>query len=64
MGLTAEEMGEEMQRLGASPDLTQKVVKVMESCETTRYMSNGVSDHAVAAGVMADDMREILSSKR
>jgi hypothetical protein len=63
MGLTTEEMREEMQRLGSGPDLTQKVARVMEACETTRYMSNGVSNHAEAARVLADDMREILSSK-
>lgn len=64
MGLTAEEMREEMQRLGASPDLTQKVAKVMETCETLRYTQNGVSAHADAARVVAENMREILSPKR
>ena len=63
MGLTAEEMREEMQRLGTSPDLIQKVARVMEACETTRYMQNGVPAHADAARVMAEDIREILNSK-
>ena len=63
MGLTAEEMREELERLGSSPNLTQKVVSVMEACETTRYMNNVVSDQAEAARVLADDMREILSFK-
>jgi len=63
MGLTAEEMREEMQRLGASPGLTQKIVSVMGTCETARYMNNVISDQAEAARVLADDMREILSFK-
>ncbi len=60
MGLTAEEMREEMQRLGASPDLTQRVAKVMETCETLRYTQNGVLAHSDAARVVAENMREIL----
>jgi hypothetical protein len=63
MGLTAEEMREEMQRLSSSLDLTQKVASVMETCETTRYMNNGVSDHADTARSVAENIREIMSSK-
>lgn len=64
MGLTAEEMREEMQRLGAKPDLTQKVARVLEVCETSRYTRDGVSANAEAAQGVAQDMREILSAKR
>ena len=63
MGLTSEEMREEMRLQGASPDLTEKVAKVLEACETTRYARNGVSERGEAARVVADDMREILSPK-
>jgi hypothetical protein len=60
VGLTAEEMREEMKRLGASPDLTQRVVRVMDTCETLRYTRNGASSHSDAARAIAEDMREIL----
>jgi len=62
MGLTAEEMEEEMRRLGAKPDLTQKVTKVLSTCETLRYTENGVS-HPDTARNIAQDMRDILSTK-
>ena len=64
MGLTADEMREEMQRLGAGPDLTQKVAKVLEACETLRYTRDGVSSNMGAAHAVAQDMREILNTKR
>ena len=64
MGLTAEEMRREMERLGSVPELTDRVAQVMETCETTRYMNNGVSsDHVDAARSLADDIREILTSR-
>ena len=62
-GLTAEEMQAEMKRLGASPDLTERVAKVMETCETTRYMQNGGSNHIDSARDVADNVREILTAK-
>jgi len=64
MGLTADEMREEMQRLGAMPDLTQKVSRVMEACETLRYTRDSVSANTEAASAVAQDMREILSARR
>jgi hypothetical protein len=63
MGLTAEEVRTEMKRLGAKPDLTQKVVKVLETCETLRYTRDGVSANTEAARAVADDTRAILSAK-
>jgi hypothetical protein len=59
-GLTADEMRDEMQRLGVNPDLTQKVARVMGTCETLRYTRNGVMSHCDDARVVAEDMREIL----
>ena len=64
MGLTAEEMRKEMQRLGAQPDLTLKVARVLEACETLRYTRDGVSANTEAASAVAQDMREILIAKR
>jgi hypothetical protein len=63
LGLTAEEMREEMQRLGAKPDLTQKVAKVLETCETFRYTRDGVSANTEAARGVAQDVQEILNAK-
>src|SRR5579885_604615 len=59
VGLPAEERQEEMQRLNASPDLTQRVVKVLDQCETLRYRRDGVTADANAARNIAQDMREI-----
>jgi len=63
MGLTAEEIREEMQRLGAKPDLTQKVSRVLEACERLRYTRDGVSANPEAARAVEQDIREILSFK-
>ena len=62
MGLTAEEMRKEMQRLGAQPDLTLKVARVLEACETLRYTRDGVSAKTEAASAVAQDMREVLTT--
>ncbi|HYR90192.1 MAG TPA: hypothetical protein VE422_39330 [Terriglobia bacterium] len=64
MGLTAEEMRAEMQRLGARADLTERVARVLEACETLRYTRDGVSANTEAARAVAQDMREILSAGR
>ena len=61
LGLTAEEMRDEMQRLGAQPDLTQKVAQVLETCERLQYAPDGASAHTEIARVVAQDMREILN---
>jgi hypothetical protein len=63
LGLTADEMREEMKRRGVSADLTERVGKVMETCETLRYTQNGVGAHSEAARSVADNMREILNVK-
>jgi hypothetical protein len=66
LGLTAEEMQEEMQRLEADPEITRKTVKVLSTCETTRYAQDGKAPDAEAARDIAQDIREILTlaSKR
>ena len=63
MGLTVEEMREEMKRLGARSDLVQKVARVLEACETVRYTRNGVSANPEAASAVVRDMQEILGVK-
>lgn len=62
LGLTADEMRQEMQRLGVSPDVTQRVGDVMETCETLRYTQ--ASDHVGGARTVAENMRKILDSTR
>ncbi len=62
MGLTAEEMRDEMQRLGASADLTQKVAKVLENCERLQYARDGVSADTEIARSVARDIQEILNT--
>jgi hypothetical protein len=63
MGLTAEEMREEMKRLGAQSALVQKVTRVLEACETVRYARNGVSANPEGVSAIARDMHEILGAK-
>jgi hypothetical protein len=56
-------MQNEMQRFGAKADFVQRVAKVLEACDRSRYAGNGVSgDSEVARGV-AQDVREILKAK-
>jgi len=60
-GLTAEEVKEEMRRLGASSDVTQKAAKVLGTCEAARYSENGMATGADSARGIAQDVRELLS---
>jgi hypothetical protein len=62
-GLTAEEMQNELQRFGAKSDFVQKVVKVLDVCEKSRYSGNGASGDSDAARGVAQDMREVLKAK-
>ena len=64
MGLTAEEMRDEMQRLGAQPDLTQKVANVLQVCERFRYARDGRLADTEIARTVAQDMQEILKTAR
>jgi len=60
VSLTAEEVQAEMQRSGASSDVTQKAARVLNTCEETRYSGNGVAASADAR-VIAQDVRELLN---
>ena len=61
LGLTAEELSEELQRLNARPELTEKVVKLLGACEAMRYAPGGNGANSQAAPAIAQDVREILS---
>jgi hypothetical protein len=63
MGLTAEEMRDEMQRLGAKPVLTQKVAKVLEVCERLQYAPVVESADTEIAKAVAREMQEILNAR-
>ena len=63
LGLTADELQEEMQRLDASPDLTERVAKVLGACETMSYARDGMASNAEAAPGVAQNIREILSTR-
>ena len=60
VSLTAEEVQGEMQRGGASSDVTQKAARVLSACETARYSGNGVAAETDARGI-AQDVRELLN---
>jgi len=60
-GLTAEEVKEEMKRLGANSDVTQKAGKVLGTCEAVRYSEDGTASSAESARGIAQDVRELLS---
>ena len=60
-GLTAEEVKEEMRRLGANDDVTQKAAKVLGTCEAARYAQDGTATNAESARGMAQDVRELLT---
>ncbi|MBI2820457.1 MAG: hypothetical protein HYX73_10805 [Acidobacteria bacterium] len=61
-GLTADDMREEMGRLAASSDLTERTVKVLGTCESARYGRNGKELEGDAARGVAHDMREIFQA--
>jgi hypothetical protein len=63
MGLTVEEVQDEMQRFGAKPDFAMRVAKVLDVCERSRYSGNGTSADTEMAGRIAQDVREILKAK-
>jgi hypothetical protein len=63
LGLTPEEMQEEMNRHGASSDFTRRVSKVLESCESSLYAPNGAASNADAARAVAQDVREIFNTR-
>jgi hypothetical protein len=61
-GLTAEDMRDEMGRLAANSDLTERTVKVLGTCETARYSRNGKQLDGDSARGVAHDMREIFEA--
>jgi len=61
-GLTAEDMREEMGRLAANSDLTERTVKVLGTCELARYGRNGKELTGDAARAVAHDVREIFEA--
>ena len=64
LGLTSEEMQEEMDRHGASADFSRRVKKVLESCELSLYAApNGNSSNGETARSVAQDVREIFNTK-
>ena len=60
-GLTADELQEEMQRLGTDATFSKKVVTVLGACEQVRYAQNGAAPSGKAVQSTAQDMREILN---
>ncbi|MBI4442413.1 MAG: hypothetical protein HY649_03435 [Acidobacteria bacterium] len=62
LGLTADELQEEMQRLGTQSDFSQKVTGVLGNLETTRYSLNGAQPNPEVAQRISQDIREIFSS--
>lgn len=61
LGLTAEELQEEMQRLGTDRELTSKVADTLGALETARYAQNGTAPGAEAAQKMAQEIRGIFT---
>ena len=62
-GLLAEELRAEMTRRAASPDLTERAVRVLSVCETARYARHSAELNGAAARELADDMRAIFLIK-
>lgn len=61
VSLTADEVQEELQRSGASSDVTRKAAKVLTTCEVARYSSNGTTATPETARGIAQDVRELLN---
>ena len=62
LGLTAEELQEEMQRLGTASDFGQKVTGVLKRLETSRYSLNGAQLNPEMTQSTAQQIREIFAS--
>ena len=60
-GLTAEELQEEMQRLGTDSGFREKISGTLGTLEMIRYSQNGTSPAPEAAQRMAQELREIFS---
>jgi hypothetical protein len=58
-GLMADEIRAEMRRVSASPDLTDRAGKVLDTCETARYARNPELNGTAARDVAAD-IRQIF----
>lgn len=61
-GLTAEDLQSNMGRLAANPDLTERAIKVLSTCESARYGSNGKELSGDSANAVAHDMRQIFEA--
>ena len=61
-GMTAEDLKADMGRLAANPDLTERAVKVLATCETARYSRNGQELSGDSAQAVAHDMRQIFEA--
>ena len=62
LGLTAEELQEEMQRLGTNTEFSQKVVGLLGALDTARYSPNGATPNPEVAHQTAQQVREILAA--
>jgi hypothetical protein len=62
-GLTADEMRDEMNRRTVDPELTERVVKVLGTCEIARYEPNSTALRADAARDVANEIREIFQAR-
>ena len=60
-GLTADELQEEMQRLGTDSGLREKISGALGTLETIRYSQNGTAPTPEAAQRMAQELREIFA---
>jgi len=61
-GMTAEDLQANMGRLAANPDLTERAIKVLTTCETARYGRNGKELTGDSANAVAHDMRQIFEA--
>lgn len=61
-GLTADELQEEMQRLGADREFRDKVIRVLGTLEAERYSQNGRAPSPEAAQQTAQEIREIFAA--
>jgi len=64
VGLTADELQEEMQRLNADRDFQDRVVRVLATLESQRYSRNGTVPSPDAAARTAQEIREIFAARR
>ena len=63
LGLTPDEVGEEVQKLGAAPHIARNISKILETCESYRFADESKNGSTDAVRGIVQEAREVMSMK-